>query len=163
MASVIEWRKAAALWGAFFEGHSNNDLSFLCGLQWRLTLPLRCCFQIRPASATNARVWGSQALGHSCHTGELGLYCYSDRSGGWGGLRGESNRPLAPWHPPACRPLIPCGRRMIICMTEPGAFAASDYDSPWQQAFFSSLSHAPDNFMTGCPAQLQERVCGCIS
>lgn len=68
-----------------------------------------------------------------------------------------------PWHPPPCRPAIPCGSRMIICMTEPGAFAASDYDSPWQQAFFSSLSHAPDNFMTGCPAQLQERVCGCIS
>lgn len=73
----------------------------------------------------------------------------------------------SPVGPPDTRhhvgPVIPCSRGMIICMTEPGAFAASDYDSPWQQAFFSSLSHAPVNLMTGSPAQLQERVCGCIS
>lgn len=105
----------------------------------------------------------SQAPGHSCHTGAPGLYWASDRSGVGGGHRGESNRPLAPWHPPPRRPVIPCSRGMIIRMTEAGAFAASDYDSPWQQAFFSSLSHAPVNLMTGNPAQLQERVCGCIS
>lgn len=105
---------------------------------------------------------GSQAPGHSCHTVAPGSYWASDRSG-VGGHKGESNRPLAPWHPPPCRPGIPCSRGMIICMTEPGAFAASDYDSPWQQAFFSSLSHAPVNLMTVSPAQLQERVCGCIS
>lgn len=109
------------------------------------TLPLRYCFQIRPASATDARGWGgSQAPGHSCHTGAPGSYWASDRSGV--GHRGESNCPLAPWHPPPRRPVIPCSRGMIICMTEPGAFAASDYDSPWQQAFFSSLSHAPVKF-----------------
>lgn len=80
---------------------------------------------------------GSEAPDHACHTGGLELYSGgSDRSGGGEGHRGESNRPLAPWHPPPCWPVIPCSRGMIICMTEPGAFAASDYDSPWQQAFF---------------------------
>lgn len=52
---VIGWGAAAAPGGALFEGRHSNDLSLLCGLQWRAEpLPLRCCFQIRPASATNA-------------------------------------------------------------------------------------------------------------
>ncbi|KAK9518149.1 hypothetical protein VZT92_023464 [Zoarces viviparus] len=34
VSSMIEWRKAAALRGALFEGRGSNDLSSLCGLQW---------------------------------------------------------------------------------------------------------------------------------
>ena len=53
--SVMEWGKAAALWGTRFEGRGSNDLISLCGLQWRRTQSSRCCFQIRPASVTDAR------------------------------------------------------------------------------------------------------------
>lgn len=59
MPRVIGWRAAAAPRGALFEGRHSNDLSLLCGLQWRAEpLPPRCCFQIRPASATYAREGG---------------------------------------------------------------------------------------------------------
>lgn len=116
------------MWGGLLEGCGSNDLSSLhcvelchCGvtlwiglMQWRVV---------------------SQAPGQSCHTGSPWSHCASDRSGVGRGHRGESNRPLAPWHPPPHRPVIPCSRGMIICMTELGAFVASDYDSPWQRAF----------------------------
>lgn len=60
--SVIGWRRAAAQCRALFEGWGSNDLSSLRGLQWLRTLPLRYCFKIRPASVTDAREEGSQAL-----------------------------------------------------------------------------------------------------
>ncbi|CAB1430587.1 unnamed protein product [Pleuronectes platessa] len=53
--SVIEWGKAAAPRGTRFEGRGSNDLISLCGLQWRRSQSSRCCFQIRPASVTDAR------------------------------------------------------------------------------------------------------------
>lgn len=43
-------RKAETLQGALFEGHDSNDLSSLCGLQWR--------FQIRPRVPPIHVGWG---------------------------------------------------------------------------------------------------------
>lgn len=163
MKSVIRWRRAAELRRAFFERHSSNDLSSPCGLQCRRTLPLRCLFQIRPARVhwcKAVRITGSGSLLSHWWTGiVLGLLTGLVKVGE-GYRRGLSNHPMPSQHPPPCRLVISCSRRMIICMTELDAFATGDYDSPWQWAFFSSLSCAPDNFMTGCPAQLQERICG---
>lgn len=139
---------SGTLWGALFEGCCSNDLSSLCGLQQRGTLPLRCYFQIRPASATNAREGGSLAPDHSCHSGDQGC------SGALTGLvegKDIEGSPIAP---------LPPDTRHHVGLWFP---AAEGWLSAWQSLvhlqpvtmivpgskhFFSSLSHAPVNLMT---------------
>lgn len=98
--AVMEWGKAAALRGTLFEGCGSNDLSSLRGLQWRRTLALWCCFQIRPASGTDAK--GGGGGGHHRLRVTLVTLEDRDRTGSLTGLvEGEDveGSPIARWWP----------------------------------------------------------------